>query len=81
MSQKLIITRKSKPSNAPLSQGKTNGTSLVNGTGNKRKRELDEPEDHQEQTMKRGKVETQSKDDEVLILDESSNGAILIEDD
>ena len=54
----------------------------MNGTGNKRKRALDdELEDHQGQTKKRDKVDKQSKDEEVLVLDDPSNGVILIDDD
>lgn len=72
LSQKLEIPRK--PSTDQI-----NGMSTVNGT-TKRKRSLEEPDSNQDQGLKRGKV-SEPADEEIIFLDDSGNGAIVIEDD
>lgn len=74
MSQKVEIPRK--PSSDQI-----NGTSTINGTGPKRKRSPEEPYSDQRQDSKRGKFLKSSADEEVIFLDDSGNGAIVIEDD
>lgn len=74
LSQKLEIPRK--PSTDQI-----NGISTVNGTSTKRKRSLEEPDTNQDQGLKRGKVSESADDEEIIFLDDSGNGAIVIEDD
>lgn len=47
----------------------------------KRKRSVDEPDDDQHASGKRGKVLEASKEDGPVVLEDSGNGAIVIEDD
>jgi hypothetical protein len=47
----------------------------------KRKRSLDEPDDDQQVNGKRGKVLEARTEDGPVVLEDSGNGAILIDDD
>ena len=95
LSQKLEIPTKPKIATDSIPNGNTNGsTAAVNGTTSKRKRSPDdssydqeqllkrrreeEPRQNQQQTasLKHGKAET----DVLIVLDDSHNGAILIDD-
>lgn len=78
---KITIARKAKPSAPQLSKELSTAAASLNGTGSKRKRSLEEIEDEQDRNMKRGKVEKNPTNDELVIIDDSSNGAIVIQDD
>ncbi|KAI9713499.1 MAG: E1 ubiquitin-activating protein uba2 [Bogoriella megaspora] len=61
----------------------TNGLAVNGATLGKRKRGADELDMEVEQTNKRGKVveePAKAKDDDLVLLDDSTNGAILIDD-
>lgn len=77
--QKITIARKPKSSTIQPSKEMPTVAASLNGTGSKRKRSLEETEDEQDRGMKRGKKNL--TDDELVIVDDSSNGAIIIEDD
>ena len=78
-----IARRPNKIADELLTNGHTNGNiPHINGTSSKRKREVDEPEIDQVQLLKRGKVrELASKEDDLVVLDDPTNGAIVIDDD
>lgn len=78
---KLNIARKAKTSTTQPWKAIPTAVTTLNGTGSKRKRSLDEVEDEQDRNMKRGKVQKNVSNDELVIVDDSSNGAIIIEDD
>lgn len=87
--KKLEIARKPKDKPAPATNGDTNGDTNGHGTtepvGTKRKRSLDEPENGVQQDHKRGKIQMASKaigfqDDDMVIADDSTDGAIVIDD-
>ena len=78
---KITIARKAKPFTTQISHEKPTSAAPLNGTGSKRKRSLEEVEDGHDRNMKRGKNLTNLTNDEVVVVDDSSNGAIVIEDD
>lgn len=78
---KLTIDRKAKSSTTKPWKEIPTAVPTLNGTGFKRKRSLDEIEDEQDRNMKRGKIQKIVSNDELVIVDDSSNGAIIIEDD
>lgn len=78
---KITISRKAKSSTPQLSKETPTAGASLNGTGSKRKRSLDEIEDEHDRTKKRGKVQKNLTNDELVIVEDSSNGAIVIEDD
>lgn len=68
------------PTAAALVANGTNGATTEMAIG-KRKREADEASLEEELTKKRGKVaEANALDDNVVLVDDSTNGAILIDD-
>ncbi|MCJ1269330.1 E1 ubiquitin-activating protein uba2 [Lobaria immixta] len=77
----ITITRKAKPSSTHPSNEKPTAAASLNGTGSKRKRNLEEIEEKQDHSTKRGKVQKNLTNDDLVIVDDSSNGAIVIEDD
>lgn len=84
--EKLEIPRK--PNNdkalSQTSNRQPNGSIVTNGTHMKRKRSLDEPDNDETNSGKRGKLLVAFKDDDtdpVVVLEDSGNGAIVIEDD
>ncbi|KAL9120327.1 MAG: hypothetical protein Q9187_003118 [Circinaria calcarea] len=83
--EKLDIARKPKPSNKNLPNGNWNGTvALSNGANSKRKRSTGEAGlgDVTDQIKKRGKVyEKPSKDEDLIHVEDTGDGAIVIEDD
>ena len=83
--EKLDIARKPKPSNGNLPNGHGNGiAALSNGASSKRKRSTGEAglEGITDQIKKRGKVyEKPSKDEDLIYVEDTGDGAIVIEDD
>ena len=82
---KLHITHKPRNAPAPITNGDTNGHTTTSPVGTKRKRSLDDPESTAQQENKRGKIEMPSKaigfqDDDLVIADDSNDGAIVIDD-
>lgn len=78
---KLTIARKAQSSTTQPRKEIPTAVTTLNGTGFKRKRSPDEIEEDSDRKMKRGKVQKKVSDDELVIVDDSSNGAIIIEDD
>lgn len=78
---KITIARKAKHLTTQPSKVNFTAAASLNGTGSKRKRGLEETEDEQDRNMKRGKLQKNISNDELVIIDDSSNGAIVIEDD
>ncbi|MCJ1422958.1 E1 ubiquitin-activating protein uba2 [Sticta canariensis] len=78
---KLTIDRKAKSSTTQPWKEIPTAVPTLNGTGFKRKRSPGEIEDQQDRSMKRGKIQKNVSNDELVIVDDSSNGAIIIEDD
>ncbi|KAA6406708.1 MAG: ubiquitin-activating enzyme E1 3 [Lasallia pustulata] len=79
----LTIARKPKMNSEALPNGAVNGAASANGSGTKRKRSADEASINQlEQISKRGKVkETSSNGDDLVVLDDAGDGAIVLDDD
>lgn len=79
----LTIARKPKVDSEALPNGAVNGGASTNGAGPKRKRSADEASiEQQDQISKRGKVkETSSRGDDLVVLDDAGDGAIVLEDD
>ncbi|KAF2088735.1 ThiF family protein [Saccharata proteae CBS 121410] len=78
--EKLDIARKPKAAAAPATNGHDNAA--TNGVGEKRKRDAAAAELEDEQIRKRGKVaEEPAGKDDIIVLDDSTAGAILIDDD
>lgn len=60
--------------------GQVNGAPLQNGIVGKRKRDADDAElEEQHETKRRGKVRPATPDDDLVVLDKASNGAIYID--
>ena len=83
--KKLDIARKPKDAPVPAINGDTNGHGKIEPVGTKRKRSLEEPENGVPQDHKRGKIQMLSKaigfqDDDLVIADDSTDGAIVIDD-
>ncbi|KAM0803003.1 hypothetical protein BDR22DRAFT_879572 [Usnea florida] len=83
----LDIARKPKdaPAPTPATNGDTNGHLTASAAGIKRKRSLEDPENDLQQDNKRGKTQLPSKamgfqDDDLIIPDDSNDGAIVIDD-
>jgi len=72
-----------KPVNIDGTAAEANGTTQSsNGPLSKRKRSLGDGDVDQAETVKRSKVHAPSTaDDEVILVDDRSNGAIIIDDD
>lgn len=89
LAEKLEIPRKPKTAAPQTVNGShdvavTNGVSgsLGDGVTGKRKRDATDAGLEDEQIRKRGKVaEEPPKDDDVVVLEDSTNGAIFIDDD
>ena len=83
--EKPEIARKPKPSNGQLVNGESNGTaSVAKNASFKRKRSIGEAELDEAQDLfkKRGKVyEAPTKDNDLVVVEDIGNGAILIDDD
>lgn len=79
--EKLQIPRKPSDGTTPTTTDQPNGTLITNGTNTKRKRSLDDADDEHLKSGKRGKVVEASKENGPVVLDDSGNGAIVIEDD
>ena len=79
--EKLQIPRKPNDNATPTNNEQPNGTIITNGATTKRKRSLDDSNEDQIQGGKRGKVLAAVKDVDPIILDDSGNGAIVVEDD
>lgn len=79
--EKLQIPRKPNENGTPTTTDQPNGIILTNGANSKRKRSVEDPDDDQIQSGKRGKVLAATKELNPIILDDSSNGAIVVEDD
>lgn len=90
--QRIEIPSKPKVVNEALPNGKANGsTTSLNGTSAKRKRSPEDSVYDQEQTLKRKREDNteallptskrgKTVKDDAIILDDSHNGAILIDD-
>ncbi|MCJ1462862.1 E1 ubiquitin-activating protein uba2 [Pseudocyphellaria aurata] len=78
---KINIVRKTKPLTTQPSKVTLTPTASLNGTGSKRKRSLEEIEAEQDRNKKRGKLQKNTSIDELALIDDSSSGAIIIEDD
>ena len=81
--QMIKVARKPKAA-APIN-GETNGangTTTTNGTGTKRKRSRspEEPSIHEQPSSKAAKIQKSSDADDLIVLDDSGNGAIVIDD-
>lgn len=79
--EKLQIPRKPHDNATPTTTNQSNGTIVTNGTNPKRKRSLDDPDDDPIRIGKRGKVLAAVKELDPIVLDDSGNGAIVVEDD
>lgn len=79
--EKLQIPRKPNDNATPNADDQPNGTIITNGAITKRKRSLDDPGDDPVKSEKRGKVFAATKDFDPIVLDDSGNGAIVVEDD
>lgn len=80
MPQNFKVGRKPKSISAPSTNGQVNGAPLANGIVGKRKRDADEAElEEQHESKKRGKVKPSTLKDELIVLDDASNGAIVID--
>lgn len=83
--KKLQIAHKPKDAPAPVTNGDTNGHVTTPPVGTKRKRSLEDPRSGLQQDTKRGKMQIPSKaigfqDDDLVIADDSNDGAIVIDD-
>lgn len=83
--KELQIAHKPKDAPAAISNGDTNGHATAPPVGTKRKRSLEEPDHNLQQDNKRGKIQVPSQaigfqDDELVIADDSNDGAIVIDD-
>lgn len=83
--KKLQIAHKPKDAPAPVTNGDTNGHVTTPPVGTKRKRSSEDPESGLQQDTKRGKMQIPSKaigfqDDDLVIADDSNDGAIVIDD-
>ena len=76
------IMRKSRMlNNSSTMNGTKNGVTLpVDSSHNKRKRSL-EDQSAEAQNTKRGKVFTRVPEDELVLIEDGNDGAIVIEDD
>lgn len=85
--EKLDIARKPKVAAAPISNGVKNGDADLAAAGSKRKRSLEETSaEATEHTPKRGKMQMNYKangyhGDDTVVIDDSNDGAIVIDDD
>lgn len=79
--EKLQIPRKPNENATPTSTDQPNGAILTNGANAKRKRSLEDLDNDPIQNGKRGKVLATAKELEPIVLDDSGNGAIVVEDD
>lgn len=79
--EKLQIPRKLNDTATPTTSDQPNGSIIINGASTKRKRSLDDPDDDQFKSGKRGKVLAALKKVDPVVLDDSGNGAIVVEDD
>lgn len=62
--------------------GVSNGVNGINGATSKRKRSADDSEPDQPMASKKGKIQgLPSKNNDTVVLDDSGNGAIMIDDD
>lgn len=79
----LTIARRPKMISEAHPNGAANGAASTNGISTKRKRSADDASiDQQEHVSKRGKVkEAPSNRDDLVILDDASDGAIVLDDD
>lgn len=85
LAKKLDITRKPKDTPAFTTNGETNGHVTASPVGTKRKRSIEDPGNGLQQENKRGKIQMSSKangfqDDDLIIPDDSHDGAIVIDD-
>ena len=83
--KKIQIARKPKDKPAPITNGDTNGHVTASPVGMKRKRSLEDSENGLQQDNKRGRIQMPSKaigfqDDDLVIADDSNDGAIVIDD-
>ena len=83
MPESLKIGRKPRVTGELLPNGFTDAkTAHTNGTGTKRKRDADEAGLDEDLISKRGKVhELPPKKDDPVVLNDTGNGAIVIDDD
>ncbi len=80
MPQKIEVARKPKLISTPSTNGVINRVPIQNGFVGKRKRDADEADlEEQEQIRKRGKIQATTTDDDLIVLDDSSKGAIVID--
>ncbi|KAI4123719.1 MAG: hypothetical protein LQ347_006047 [Umbilicaria vellea] len=79
----LTIARRPKMISEAHPNGAAKGAASANGISTKRKRSADDASiDQQEQVSKRGKVkEASANGDDLVILDDASDGAIVLDDD
>lgn len=78
---KLQIPRKPNDIATPTATDQPNGTVITNGANTKRKRSLDEPDGDQLKSGKRGKGLAAFNEVDTVVLEDSGNGAIVVEDD
>lgn len=79
--EKPQIPRRPNDNATPTTGDQPNGTIITNGANIKRKRSLDDPGDDQVKSGKRGKILEAVKEVDPIVLDDSGNGAIVVEDD
>lgn len=83
LAEKLDIARKPKPT--PPTEINGHAVAVTNGVNGKRKRSVTEADLEDDLVRKRGKVAEQSsvaaQNGDIIVLDDSTNGAILIDDD
>lgn len=79
--EKPQIPRKPNDNGTPKTNDQPNGTIMTNGATAKRKRSLDDnPGDDSLQSGKRGRI-VSLKEVDPIVLDDSGNGAIVVDDD
>ena len=84
--KKIEVARKPKaaaPSNGKTNEANgTNGMTATNGTGTKRKRSRspEEPDIQGQPNSKTAKIQKTSVADDLIVLDDSGNGTIVIDD-
>lgn len=79
--EKVQIPRKANKIATPSTTDQPNGTITTNGANVKRKRSLDDLDHDPIKSGKRGRILAATKELDLIVLDDSGNGAIVVEDD
>lgn len=80
--EKLHIARKRRANGVVVLNGHADGAAVLQNSTIKRKRSLEESNNEQDQSTKRGKMDQLEKiDDSLVIVQDHGNGTIIIDDD